>query len=100
MGDGLDGYADSHDVPADPDSTSGLSPRLRFGELSPRQLLAAALDIPEVRDDDRQAWIRQRYWRELAAQPRLLAPLRDALDAGPVTLVPLVSFNAAAASSR
>ncbi len=29
---------------------------------------------------------RQRYWRELAAQPRLLAPLRDALDAGPGTL--------------
>src|SRR5699024_4411825 len=47
LSDGLDGYADSHDVPADPDSTSGLSPRLRFGELSPRQLLAAALDIPE-----------------------------------------------------
>ena len=59
-------YAESHDVPADPDSTSGLSPRLRFGELSPRQLLAAALDIPEVRDDDRQAWIRQLYWREFS----------------------------------
>ena len=66
LSDGLDGYADSHDVPADPDSTSGLSPRLRFGELSPRQLLAAALDIPEVRDDDRQAWIRQLYWREFS----------------------------------
>ncbi|KRG41492.1 hypothetical protein ARC78_11130 [Stenotrophomonas pictorum JCM 9942] len=30
---------------------------------------------------------RRRYWQELAAQPQRLAPLRDALDAGPVTLV-------------
>ena len=30
---------------------------------------------------------RQRYWQELAAQPQVLAPLRDALEAGPVTLV-------------
>lgn len=36
---------------------------------------------------ERWAAFRQRYWRELAAQPRRLAPLRDALDAGPVTLV-------------
>jgi len=30
---------------------------------------------------------RRRYWQELAAHARLLAPLRDALDAGTVTLV-------------
>lgn len=36
---------------------------------------------------DRWEQFRQRYWRELAAQPQLLAPLRDALAAGPVTLV-------------
>ncbi|MCL7714824.1 DUF488 domain-containing protein [Stenotrophomonas mori] len=30
---------------------------------------------------------RQRYWQELAARPRRLAPLRDALARGPVTLV-------------
>jgi uncharacterized protein YeaO (DUF488 family) len=30
---------------------------------------------------------RRCYWQELAAQPQRLAPLRDALDAGPVTLV-------------
>ena len=30
---------------------------------------------------------KQRYWHELAAQPQVLAPLRDALAAGPVTLV-------------
>lgn len=36
---------------------------------------------------DRWEEFRQRYWRELAAQPQRLAPLRDALAAGPVTLV-------------
>ena len=30
---------------------------------------------------------KQRYWHALAAQPQVLAPLRDALAAGPVTLV-------------
>ena len=30
---------------------------------------------------------KQRYWHELAAQPQVLAPLREALKAGPVTLV-------------
>ncbi|WP_166973369.1 cryptochrome/photolyase family protein [Brevibacterium atlanticum] len=66
LGDSIDGYGDSHDVPGDPDSTSALSPRLRFGELSPRQALAAALDLPEISDDDRYAWIRQLYWREFS----------------------------------
>ncbi|WP_181273011.1 cryptochrome/photolyase family protein [Brevibacterium oceani] len=62
----IGGYGDSHDVPGDPDSTSALSPRLRFGELSPRQALAAALDLPDISDDDRYAWIRQLYWREFS----------------------------------
>jgi deoxyribodipyrimidine photo-lyase len=64
--DSIDGYGESHDVLGDPDSTSALSPRLRFGELSPRQALAAALDLPEVSDGDRYAWIRQLYWREFS----------------------------------
>lgn len=29
----------------------------------------------------------QRYWHELATYPQHLKPLRDALDAGPITLV-------------
>ena len=41
-------------------------PRLRFGELSPRQLLRSAWDVPEVSEDDRHAWIRQLYWREFS----------------------------------
>ncbi|WP_436326041.1 cryptochrome/photolyase family protein [Brevibacterium sp. FAM 27836] len=66
LSEGIDDYAEAHDVPADPDSTSGLSPRLRFGELSPRQLLRSAWDVPEVSEDDRHAWIRQLYWREFS----------------------------------
>ncbi|WP_209371700.1 cryptochrome/photolyase family protein [Brevibacterium renqingii] len=66
LADGIDDYADSHDFPADPDSTSRLSPRLRFGEVSPRQALRTAQDLPEVREDDRHAWVRQLYWREFS----------------------------------
>ncbi|MGV8961642.1 MAG: DUF488 domain-containing protein [Stenotrophomonas sp.] len=36
---------------------------------------------------DRWDEFRQRYWQELAAQPKPLAALRDALEHGPVTLV-------------
>ncbi len=66
LAEGVDDYADSHDFPGEPDSTSGLSPRLRFGEISPRQALRAAQDLPAVSEDDRQAWIRQLYWREFS----------------------------------
>ncbi len=40
-------------------------------------------------DHQAERWpeFQQRYWHELAAQPQQLAPLRDALDEGPVTLV-------------
>lgn len=62
----VDDYADSHDFPGEPDSTSGLSPRLRFGEISPRQALRAAQDLPTISEHDRQAWIRQLYWREFS----------------------------------
>src|SRR5699024_3887411 len=66
LAEGDDDYADSHDFPGEPDSTSGLSPRLRFGEISPRQALRAAQDLPTVSEDDRHAWIRQLYWREFS----------------------------------
>ncbi len=36
---------------------------------------------------DRWPAFQQRYWQELARCPHHLAPLRDALQAGPVTLV-------------
>ncbi|WP_342373400.1 deoxyribodipyrimidine photo-lyase [Propioniciclava soli] len=56
------GYRTGRDRP-DRESTSRLSPRLRFGEVSPRQALAAA-EASEVPDVDRSAWVRQLYWRE------------------------------------
>ncbi|MDN5896892.1 MAG: deoxyribodipyrimidine photo-lyase, partial [Nocardioides sp.] len=63
---GINGYSTTRDVPADATSTSRLSPRLRFGELSPRQLLHAARTTTSVTPEDRAAWIRQLYWREFS----------------------------------
>ena len=40
--DGLDGYAERRDMPAAPGGTSGLSPHLHLGEISPRQVWHAA----------------------------------------------------------
>ncbi|AZL13994.1 deoxyribodipyrimidine photo-lyase [Brevibacterium aurantiacum] len=62
----IDGYTTSKDVPSDAASTSRLSPRLRHGELSPRQLLQAARTTSSLTQDDRAAWIRQLYWREFS----------------------------------
>ncbi|WP_269789536.1 DUF488 family protein [Stenotrophomonas sp. Iso1] len=36
---------------------------------------------------ERWEQFQQRYWQELATYPQHLKPLRDALDAGPVTLI-------------
>ncbi len=66
LGERIDGYAEDRGVPGDPQGTSALSPRLRFGEVSPRQLLAAVADLTDVGAADRQAWVRQLYWREFA----------------------------------
>ncbi len=52
-------------------------------EVAPSNELRQWFDHRAERWDE----FRQRYWRELAAQPRSLAPLRDALATGPVTLV-------------
>lgn len=62
----VDGYTDTRDLPADRHGTTRLSPRLRHGELSPRQLLQAVAQDPHLPDDDREAWVRQLYWREFA----------------------------------
>ncbi|MCT1459206.1 DNA photolyase family protein [Aestuariimicrobium sp. p3-SID1156] len=61
------GYRSSRDRPGDPESTSRLSPHLRAGELSPRQLLhvaRTARDEGRVGAADAAAWVRQLYWRE------------------------------------
>ncbi len=68
LSDGLAGYADGRDRP-DQTHVSRLSPRLRFGELSPRQVLAAAahageagaVPLADVRKFDAEV-----YWREFS----------------------------------
>ena len=59
----LPGYAKRRDLPGEETSTSRISPRLRCGELSPRQALAAARSSTAA-GEDIAAWIRQLYWRE------------------------------------
>lgn len=52
-------------------------------EVAPSNELRRWFDHRAERWDE----FRQRYWQELAARPQVLAPLRDALDRGTVTLV-------------
>lgn len=51
--------------------------------------VAPSTELRQWFDHRAERWdaFKQRYWHELAAQPQWLAPLRDALEAGPVTLV-------------
>ena len=62
---GLDGYATRRDRPDD-DGTSRLSPRLHWGELSPRTVWHAAADsaLPGA---DRETFHKEVAWREFAA---------------------------------
>jgi deoxyribodipyrimidine photo-lyase len=62
---GARGYADTRDR-TDLDGTSRLSAALHFGELSPRQVLAALADLADARDEGTGAFVRQVYWREFA----------------------------------
>jgi len=65
----LKGYAAGRNRP-DQDHVSRLSPRLRFGELSPRQVCHAAYSVagrksgPSTRDVDK--FISEIYWREFS----------------------------------
>lgn len=75
--------------------------RFLVDRLWPRGVSRVALQATWLKDvapsDELRRWFdhqiprweefRRRYWQELAAAPQRLAPLRDALDAGPVTLV-------------
>ena len=72
--DGLAGYADRHDdLPGD--ETSGLSPYLRFGCLSPLELLAEARSRRGGQPFARQLCWRDFHHQALAANPSL--PSRD-----------------------
>jgi deoxyribodipyrimidine photo-lyase len=64
----LGGYADSRERP-DLDGTSRLSPHLHFGEIGPRQCLAAARNALAGRADRQagfEAFVRELGWREFA----------------------------------
>ncbi|MFG1391351.1 cryptochrome/photolyase family protein [Xanthobacter agilis] len=91
VADGLKGYGEGRDIPA-LDHVSRLSPHLRFGEVSPRQILAAvthaeaAGGVPET---DAAKFLAELYWREfshhlLAATPDLARRnIQPAFDAFP-----------------
>jgi deoxyribodipyrimidine photo-lyase len=67
---GLADYATRRDRP-DVSGTSRLSPYLRHGELSPRQVWAAALKSGEQREG---RFLAELIWREFAAQQLVLHP--------------------------
>lgn len=65
---GLSGYRDGRDLPAAP-HVSRLSPHLRFGEISPRQVLAAirhAAEAGQVPPADAEKFEAELYWREFS----------------------------------
>lgn len=60
---GIEGYAARRDRPGLVDGTSGLSPHLHFGEISPRQVWHAARDSGGA---GAEAFIRELLWREFS----------------------------------
>jgi deoxyribodipyrimidine photo-lyase len=50
----------------DQDGVSGLSPHLAFGEISPRQILAAVEGVDDARFEARSAFVRELGWREFS----------------------------------
>lgn len=62
---GLHGYADRRNRP-DLDHTSRLSPYLRFGHLSPQQVLAAVRHAGEAPGADVEKFVSELYWREFS----------------------------------
>lgn len=70
ISDGLPGYAEGRDHP-DRDSTSKLSPHLRFGEIGPRQIwhavhAAKAAGTTRGSDRDVQKFVSELGWREFS----------------------------------
>ncbi len=68
--DRLSGYADKRDCPG-AHGYSGLSPHLRFGEISPRQVwhaVAAARDEDPSLDRDSQKFLTELTWRDFCYQ--------------------------------
>ena len=65
VGNGLGGYANRRDRPDERDGTSGLSPHLAFGEISPHQLWHATRTPPQnVASQDLKTFRKEIVWRE------------------------------------
>ncbi|MFH3481863.1 cryptochrome/photolyase family protein [Xanthobacter variabilis] len=86
---GLAGYEQGRDFPARP-NVSRLSPHLRFGEISPRQMLTAVTYAGDAAPgSDALKFTAELYWREfshhvLAAMPDMaLRNIQSAFDAFP-----------------
>ena len=63
--DGLKGYGRRRDDPADPEGTSGLSPHLALGEISPYQVWHATRNLPDdIARQDRTTFRKEIVWRE------------------------------------
>lgn len=71
--DGLEGYAEGRDLPAS-DATSGLSPHLRFGELSPREVWHATHAAAAQQGLDPEKFLSEIIWREFAWHTLYAAP--------------------------
>ncbi|MFW5660620.1 MAG: cryptochrome/photolyase family protein, partial [Oceanicaulis sp.] len=61
----MDGYDDARDQPA-VDGTSGLSPHLHHGEISPRQVWHAVKAADNGGTDDAQSFLSEIAWREFS----------------------------------
>ena len=75
----VDRYKERRDTPSRP-ATSRLSPHLHFGEISPRQVLAALSARAEAagRESGQESFVRQLGWREFAHH--LLHHFPDTVD--------------------
>ncbi len=85
-GPGLAGYDAARNLPGLAGGTSGLSPHLRFGEVSPRQLWHAARAAGA---EGAHTWLKEILWREFSYhllwhRPEMpLAPLQAAFEKFP-----------------
>lgn len=62
---GLAGYADRRDIPS-VEGTSGLSPHLHFGEISPRQVWSAITEVRGRAGEDADKFLSEVGWREFS----------------------------------
>ncbi len=65
IGDAMQGYSTARDRPGE-DGTSGLSPHLHFGEISPASVWRAA-SLMEKSCPGRETFLKEMLWREFAA---------------------------------